>query len=230
VVTRGRLNVKQIVYVLFYIAFIVFACNLMLAPARAKPLVIPTETPDYVATVWGSYTQTAVFSVTPTFTSMPSPTVTITPLYHLRPSPTVDFITPVSQNTNKLLTQVFALSFYDPHIGYYFPEIASVNCLQWDAEIKECVSKVHHGQDDYHQWLGKGAACPSTLPYDAVFRVITPVQLAGVWRCIDIGDLDRNGLHYIDFMLSYPDMIWTGYDLNSFPWSSDVVIELLSTP
>jgi hypothetical protein len=135
-----------------------------------------------------------------------------------------------SVNTNASLMRQFYLSFYDPHIGVYFPDKASTNCLEFDFEVGDCVSKVNHGQDDYRLWIGKGAACPVELPYDTVFYVHQPVELKGIWRCIDTGALNVGIYSYIDFMLTYPDMIWTGPDLDEFPWSSLVTIEILSTP
>lgn len=226
-VTRGRLNVKQIVYVVGYIGFMVFACNLMLAPVNAKQLPsFPTL--DFVSTASFILTETALPLVTPTVTPSPIPTFTNTPVPFpaSSPFPTLS----VSINTNEPVLLTYNLSFYDPHIGYYFPEIAGVNCLEFDYELRDCVSKVHHGLDDYRMWLGKGAACPASLPYDAVFLVHEPKELVGYWRCIDTGDLDRPPYHYIDFMLTYPDMVWTGSNINDFPWSSPVLIELVSVP
>jgi len=101
-----------------------------------------------------------------------------------------------------------------------------LNCADW--KNNECLSKVRNNSDDWRDWMGRGAACPISLPDDMRFEVLLPVQLSGkVWQCIDRGDLTRNGLEYIDFMLKYPDDIWTGQNLNLFPWSSEVVINVL---
>lgn len=188
-----------------------------------------SSTPDHFATAWATaVTATPGITFTPTVT--PSPTAT---LWQFSPLTKVPTLLPTSVSVQQVTPSQymdFSLSFYDPHIGFYFPEIADINCLQFDYQIRDCVSKVHHGQDDYHLWYRRGAACSQLLAYDTVFEVISPPELAGVWRCIDVGALDVGDRHYIDFMLRYPDDIWTGDNLDKFPWSSRVQIKILSIP
>lgn len=194
----------------------------MLAPMRVSSAPVVSSPPvsavDFVPTVYAAQTLTATLLYV-------SPTSTVTPV--VVPSTTSTMVPFVVLTPDTLQ---FALSFYDPHIGAIFPDKADTNCLQFDWVIKDCVSKVNNGQDDYKIWLGKGAACSKLLPYYTKFYVHHPPQLAGLWTCIDNGDMDRNGLHYIDFMLSYPDDIWTGPNLNEFPWSSPVLIQVLNDP
>lgn len=198
------------------------------APPSAASLGLD-PTPDYFATAWStavSPTPVVIASVTPA----PSPTATIwkyDPLAGIAAQTATAAAFPSPVPSDHLF---FNLSFYDPHIGAYFPDIASINCLQFDFGIGDCVSKVNQGQDDYRIWYRRGVACPGALKHDTVFQVIQPVQLAGTWRCIDVGALDRGEYHYIDFMLEYPDDIWTGDNLDNFPWSSVVEIKILSLP
>ena len=145
----------------------------------------------------------------PTHTLMP----TITPTMTMTPAP----VTP------ELL--LFKLSFYDPDIAHWFKgtasyvELAEVNCAVYDFTNDRCVSHMSNG-DDFRLWYGKGVACPPGYVLGDIIRVIYPTQLAGDWVCVDRGGAIVDG--YLDFLLMYPDMIWTGYNLNDFPWSSTV--------
>ena len=152
-------------------------------------------------------------SPTPAFVSEPLPILTPTPIIiqvEVLPQFTV---TPVNE------LQYFKLSFYDPAIGRHFPEIATVNCAAWDAVAGECRSLMSNG-DSFMNWYGRGVACPPPLQLGDLVRVVYPSQLAGDWTCVDRGGAIVDG--YLDFLLRYPDMIWTGYNLNNFPWASTV--------
>lgn len=146
-----------------------------------------------------------------------TPTATITPT-----------ITPSATGTPDLPVMEFQLSFYDPHIGAFFPEIAQVNCLIWDEGLNDCISLVNNGTEHYFIYYRKGVACPPPLRDGQRIRVIEPVELARineVWTCIDRGGAIID--FYLDFMLRYPDDIWTGPNLDDFPWSSRVLVEVL---
>lgn len=149
----------------------------------------------YLATQQSSYTPTPVI---PTGTPSPVPTSTI---------------------TMKVEGVLLKLSFYDPDIGRIFPEVAKVNCASWSFEQQLCMSYTVGG-NDFHQWYKKGAACPPPMHIGDWLKVYYPEQLAGDWVCIDRGGAIQNG--YVDFLLKYPDDIWTGYNLSAFPWSSTV--------
>lgn len=111
------------------------------------------------------------------------------------------------------------LSFYDPMIGQYFPDIATVNCANWSKELNTCLSTMADGQP-FANYYGRAVACPPPMQNGDVLDVIYPVQLQGRWVCQDRGWAIQDG--YIDFLLRYPDMVWSGTDLNRFPWSSTV--------
>lgn len=117
------------------------------------------------------------------------------------------------------------LSFYDPNIGKYFPDnpkVGQINCALWDTVSLTCNSTMADGSP-FALYYGKAAACPPPMQNGDLLRVSYPTQLAGDWICMDRGwAIDRG---YIDFLLRYPDMVWTGYDLNSFPWWSTVRAE-----
>jgi len=174
---------------------------------------------DLTASVYEQEVYNSVFSAAtsvhatafpPTMTPLP----TATPTSTFTPSP-------------DLPQMSFLLSFYDPHIGVYFPEVKHINCLIWSDELNDCVSRVNNGQDEYHTWYRRGVACPPPLHDGQRLRVISPVELRNIsefWTCIDRGDLVQG--YYLDFMLRYPDDIWTGNNLDAFPWSSDVLIEV----
>jgi hypothetical protein len=114
------------------------------------------------------------------------------------------------------------LSFYDPNIGKFFPnnpEVGKINCALWDVAALVCNSNMADGTPFYDAY-GKAVACPPPMQNGDLLRVSYPEQLAGDWICQDRGwAIDRG---YVDFLLRYPDMVWTGYDLNNFPWWSTV--------
>ena len=159
-----------------------------------------------------------VLSFTPTSTGTPIPTATISP------APTVL----ASETSVPLVRLNFKLSFYDPAIGKIIPEIRYTNCFEWDDTLNDCVSRVNNGRDAYSLWYRRGVACPPPLALGQVIRVVSPSELLAInrdWVCIDRGGAIVGD--FLDFMLSYPDDIWTGDALYNFPWQSLVVVELL---
>jgi len=144
----------------------------------------------------------------------PTPQSTPTPIQII-----LDIATAVPPTPSQDDIQFFKLSFYDPAIGRFYPEIASVNCAVWDPAAQECRSLMSNG-DTFMNWYGRGVACPPPMQLGDVVRVVYPPQLVGDWTCVDRGGAIVNG--YLDFLLRYPEMIWTGYNLNHFPWSSTV--------
>lgn len=143
------------------------------------------------------------------FPSTPLPTMELLPSI----TPTLPFVEEV---------YMFKLSFYDPAIGKYFPDnptIGHMNCSQWNESSLTCESNMSDGTPFYDEY-GKAIACPPPLQNGDILRVVYPEQLAGDWTCRDRGWAIENGV--VDFLLRYPDMIWTGNNLNNFPWWSTV--------
>lgn len=195
----------------------------------------PTDLPDFQATVFHEATGTAINRPTATATSTAIPTATWTPTNTATP----DYASVGGLATPPIGVPIdtFALSFYDPGIGAdvfgfvdqaEYEKLATINCLEWDFENRQCLSRVNHGRDGYEIWFRKGAACSDVLPYGTLFYVIEPEPLRGYWRCIDRGALDVNGLHYIDFMLDYPGDLWTGPNIYDFPFNSPVKIQVVN--
>lgn len=140
-------------------------------------------------------------------------------------TPTIIIPTPTQENQIEPVSTArplyaFRLSFYDPNIGRYFPDKAQINCLTWDFATQTCNSKLNGGLDDFYVWYRRGLACPPALPMYAKVTVVSPEQLKGTWTCIDRGDLVTD--NWLDFLLRYPDQVWTGANLNNFPWGSTV--------
>jgi len=192
-------------FVLFpIISIYIFAVALKTDKKTNIPVHVSQVTPLVV------YMQQTMQAWTPT----PSMTATITPTF----TPTEVSTYVYSSPTPVVL--YFRLSFYDPNIGRYFPDKAEVNCLQWDFEKKECHSKLLGGTDVFSNWYGRGLACPAEFPFYTKFQVVNPPQLAGLWTCVDRGGLIVG--NWLDFLLRYPDQVWTGYDLDLFPWAETV--------
>jgi len=124
---------------------------------------------------------------------------------------------------SQVVVELYRLSFYDPMIGRFFPDIALINCAVWDVMTNSCVSSLANG-DDFRDWYGRGLACPPGHQLGDVLHVIYPEQLRGDWTCVDRGGGIEGDL--LDFLLLYPDDIWTGYNLDNFPWASPVVVEV----
>lgn len=153
----------------------------------------------------------------PTLT--PVPTLTQLPTFTPSPIPTSTPDLPVLQ---------FRLSFYDPAIGKYFPEVRFVNCAVWDEALNDCISKVNNNSDHYSIWYRRGVACPPPLQIGQRIRILSPPELVSIneyWTCIDRGGAIV--ADYLDFMLEYPVDVWTGLDINDFAWQAPVMVELL---
>ena len=151
-------------------------------------------------------------------------TLTPSPVYETE---TVDVLPTVTVETITKVIEydyfIKKLSFYDPEIGDYFPEIASVNCAVWNIETSSCDSTMANGLN-FVDYYGKAVACPPGMATGQEFEVLLPKELAGLWTCMDRGYSVEGD--WMDFLLKYPDMIWTGYNLNNFPWGNDVVIRI----
>jgi len=193
----------------------------MLQPKQNTTISVqsPTLSPDSLGATAGAVAIMTVFPTTPTPTQTTTPIPTTTPTKDLFNNNWMPINTPS-------VLQEAQLSFYDPYIGAYFPDIKYVNCRVWDDLINDCISRVNGGADTYHQWYRKGFACPVWMDLGTVIEVFEPVQLAGRWRCIDRGDGIVGSL--FDFMLKYPDDIWTGQNINDFPWRSRVLYQVVT--
>lgn len=142
----------------------------------------------------------------PTYTSYP----TYTPYPTVQPSPTPELVTGL-------------FSFYDPMIGVDKPEIALVNCDNWDAVNKTCLSGLRDGshfQDHYFDSM----ACPSDLYFaGAAYNVISPKWLADlvtpVVTCRDTGGAVV--APYFDFLIPWKSM---PFDYDKIPWRTPVVM------
>lgn len=180
-----------------------------MVPGVGTAMVQPLGTADPVDSF--VQTQLAIIALSATPTLTPTPTLVPTNT----PSPTVE---------PELL--MFKLSFYDPEICRYFNDgsdyyvqLCKTNCADYDFDNQTCKSLTSSG-DVPRLWYGRGVACPPPLQEGDIIEVVFPTQLEGRWTCIDRGGEIVNG--YLDFLIRYPDMIWTGYNLNDFPWSSTV--------
>lgn len=120
------------------------------------------------------------------------------------------------------------LSFYDPNIARQFKgteiyeNLAHTNCANYDFVSDACLSRMADGSV-FEVNYGKAVACPPPMQNGDVLDVTYPEALKGRWTCRDRGWAIEKG--YVDFLLRYPDMIWTGYNLNNFPWGSTVQAE-----
>lgn len=158
--------------------------------------------------------------ITQSPTVTPAPTLTPVPEY----TPVVVVSTPTPEPTaTNVPYETFRLSFYDPNIGKYFPDNAFTNCFDWDPAAEVCRSTTASGYR-HEEFYGRGLACPDRYPLGTVFRVLRPVQLAGDWYCIDRGGAITDD--WLDFLLQYPDGLWTGANINDFPWGTEVRAEV----
>ena len=160
----------------------------------------------------GSNSYDALSQIMVTVQPTDTPIPTLTPLPTLTPSATL-----TASPKSELV--FLKLSFYDPNIGSVIPSIADVNCANFDHINNVCISTMANGVP-FGQYYGKAIACPPPMQHGDVLEVTYPVQLAGRWTCMDRGWAIE--YPYVDFLLRYPDMIWTGYNLNNFPWSTTV--------
>ena len=161
-------------------------------------------------------------TITQSPTVTPAPTLTPVPEY----TPVVGVVSsPVPEPTSTSVPyETFRLSFYDPNIGKYFPDKAFTNCFDWDTTNQVCRSTTSSGYR-HEEFYGRGLACPERYPLGTVFRVLRPVQLAGDWYCIDRGGAVTDD--WLDFLIQYPDGLWTGENINDFPWGTEVRAEVL---
>jgi len=116
----------------------------------------------------------AGYTVTPTQTAtvLPSPSLTAT-------------------STLPGVLAVYELSMYDPMIGRAFPEVATINCGNWNASTQYCDStlartsrytKSNRWEDNY--W--HAVACDADH-LGGLFLVTSPRWLVGEWECLDLG-------------------------------------------
>jgi hypothetical protein len=147
---------------------------------------------------------------TATFVPTPSPYPTYTPL----PTYTALANFPLSNHR---------FSFYDPMIGRDKPDIALINCENWNFETQYCDSKLRNGErweDNYFI----SAACPYDLYLaGAHFQVISPDWLKLLFpqgfTCKDTGEA-VTGL-FIDFLIPHNQMPMA-YDLT--PWGTPITL------
>jgi hypothetical protein len=125
------------------------------------------------------------------------PSYTIQPTYTMQPTYTI-------QPTYTPMTgEVFYYSYYDPALG-------SLNCWDWDEELKECHSMMATGLD-WRNYFGKSLACGAEFPLYTVFRVIHPLEIAGDYPCLDRCPA-CTGMRLLDFLDTGQRLPW-GYDL-----------------
>lgn len=195
-------------------------------------LATPISNDDLVLTLIATNPVSVAYTSFAMTSSPVSPTATPTPSPFPSPTSTPGRGIVVYDNSTPVASadlMLFKLSFYDPAIGVYFPNDPSIghtNCAEWDEVNLVCNSTMADGTP-FHYWYGKHAvACPPPLRFGDVIRVVYPVQLQGDWTCVDRGGAIVDG--YLDFLLKYPDEVWTGYNLSLFPWSSTVQAYLLT--
>jgi len=213
-VKKGKGRVSWNILFLVIFTFILFPLIVLKLGSMLLRHDKPVAVPVYISPVTPLAFQMQPTADFVTTTLLPMPTVTVTPTQTMIPTSEVVYESPTP------VLYAFKLSFYDSAIGSYFPDKASVNCLDWDVISKKCNSKLLGGIDDYSHWYRRGLACPPQFPLYTKIEVVIPSQLAGVWTCVDRGGLIVD--NWLDFLLRYPDQVWTGYDLDNFPWGSTV--------
>lgn len=207
--SEQSLNPESVLIVLAIVSlawFFMWRLEVRAVRSQQKQQAIATR----IALGSNSYDALSQLQVTPMVSQIVLPTDT--PMPTMVPSPTVT-IGPKSELV------FLKLSFYDPNIGSIIPDIADINCALFDHINRVCVSTMANGVP-FGQYYGKVVACPPPMQHGDVLEVSYPVQLAGNWTCMDRGWAIE--YPYVDFLLRYPDMIWTGYNLNNFPWSTTV--------
>jgi len=152
----------------------------------------------------GLQTQTAFdvlqLSITPTVTPSPSAT------------PGLNY--PLSNHL---------FSFYDPLIGRDIPEIAEVNCGQWNYETKYCDSALRSGEPWELNYF-RASACPYALFVErAEFLVVSPDWLKVLFPdgfvCKDTGELVTHP--FIDFLVPWRSMPMPYADT---PWRAPITL------
>lgn len=120
----------------------------------------------------------------------------------------------------------YKFSFYDPMIGLDKPEIAELNCANWNYETLNCDSALRNGEDFRTNYL-RAAACPYDLYIAAAqFEVVSPDWLRALFPygfvCKDTGELVV--YPYIDFLIPWKSMPMP-YDKT--PWTDPVTLRRL---
>lgn len=207
--SEQSLNPESVVIVLLLVAMVywyLWRVNVRIERSQQRQQQMAT----LVASGSNVYDSLDQLQVTSQPSVSPMPTLTLAPT--VTPFPTAT-VAPKSELV------FLKLSFYDPNIGSVIPEIADINCALFDHVNRVCVSTMANGVP-FGQYYGKAIACPPPMQHGDILDVVYPVQLAGQWTCMDRGWAIE--YPYVDFLLRYPDMIWTGYNLNNFPWSTTV--------
>lgn len=176
-------------------------------------------TPDHQARLLGQFTPGptatpfgSVFGMSdmPVATSTPFVLPTYTPYPTYTPAPSYELSN-------------HRFSFYDPAIGKDKPEIAQINCDQWNYTTLTCDSPLRNGerwQDNYFI----SAACPYELYIAAAqFEIVSPEWLKILFprgfTCKDTGDA-VTGL-YIDFLVPWRNM---PMPYEQTPWGAPITL------
>lgn len=211
------------------IFFVLLFCFQYFNGKRHPVVVVDLPSVDYVGTVVQSlYALTG--TPVPTSSKDDETLVTFTPAPLFTPSPTLssgigDWVVPFTPTPSNRYT--YLLSFYDPDIGVLYPDMADVNCADWDEVNKVCLSPLSNGAD-HREWYWRSLACAYYYPLGTMFRVYSPDWLAGDWLCLDYGDMISPNGEYLDFLIPVRDILamYQG-DLNNFPWSTPVIAEVI---
>lgn len=174
----------------------------------STPSAFPTFASDMSIFGMGvpSVVPAGLFTVTPYPTNTPYPTYT--PVV-------VDY--PLSN---------FQFSFYDPMIGLDKPEIAELNCGDWNYSTNYCDSPLRNGEPWEQNYL-KAAACPYDLYVaGAQFEVVSPDWLHALFPlgfvCKDTGELVI--YPYIDFLIPWRSM---PMPYENTPWTTPITLRRL---
>ncbi|MDP1713933.1 MAG: hypothetical protein Q8L41_04240 [Anaerolineales bacterium] len=178
---------------------------------KAELLSYVTPTSNYPAGYAGvSIGDGAPVLVTPEAVQIQS---TYTPYPTYTPFPTVNAF-PLSNHR---------FSFYDPMIGKDKPDIALINCENWNFATQYCDSKLRNGErweDNYFL----AAACPYDLYLaGAFFEVVSPDWLKALFprgfTCKDTGEMVMD--LFIDFLIPWGSMPMP-YDQT--PWGDPITL------
>ena len=156
----------------------------------------------------GGVPTSSIIQMTSVFESTQTPYPTYTPY------PTLANVYPLSNHR---------FSFYDPMIGKDKPDIAFINCENWNAVTQYCDSQLRNGET----WEANyfiSAACPYDLYLaGARFEVVSPAWLLALFpqgfTCKDTGEA-VTGL-YIDFLIPWANMPMP-YDQT--PWGTPITL------
>jgi hypothetical protein len=172
----------------FYVKAISWAAGSAQRRADAGKIVMFDVTPTMNISYGGP-----VITFVPTYGPTGSPTtVKIAPTYTMYPT-----LTPVPSYT-PVLGEPFYYSRYDPSLLDRSVDLNedgscknvedgichTMNCFDYDLDAGECVSMMTTGLD-WKDYFGKSVACGAEYPLYTIFRVITPMQIAGDYECLD---------------------------------------------